>query len=113
MVVARMTVWKYRSGQREEALETLDKIMAIGMRGFRGDVILLSEEDPDSEVILTFWDDEDAMEASAEQLYHPTGALKEPLEELEKYLTGPPEVKEFRVYSARAREVTPAITRPA
>jgi len=112
MVVARMTVWKYKSGQRERALATLDKIMATGTRGFRGDVILLSREDPDSEVILTFWDDEEAMKASAEQIFHPGGTLKGPLEELEKYLTSPPEVKDFKVYAARAKEVKPEITQP-
>ncbi len=112
MVVARMTHWTYKSGQREKALETLDEIMAIGMSGFRGNVILLSEEDPDAEVIITFWEDEAAMRASAEQLFHPEGALKGPLERLEKYLSGPPEVKDFAVYSARVREVKPEAARP-
>ncbi|WP_301662809.1 antibiotic biosynthesis monooxygenase family protein [Methanoculleus frigidifontis] len=113
MVVARMTRWKYKSGQREKALETLDEIMAIGMSGFRGDIILLAEEDPDTEVIVTFWDDDAAMKASAAQLFHPEGDLKGPLEQLQKYLTGPPEVTDFTVYAARARDVRPgAAPRP-
>jgi heme-degrading monooxygenase HmoA len=112
MVAARMTVWKYKSGQREKALDTLDEIMSIGMSGFRGDVILLSTEDPDSEVIITFWDDEEVMKASADQLFKAEGALAEPLAKLEKFLAGPPEITNYKVYSARAQEVTPEIARP-
>lgn len=113
MVVARMTRWKYKSGQREKALEALDEIMAIGMNGFRGDIILLAEEDPDTEVIVTFWDDDAAMKASAEQLFHPAGDLKGPLERLQTYLTAPSEVTDFTVYAARALDVRPgAAPRP-
>lgn len=107
MVVARMTFWRYKNGQRENALETLEKIMAIEMSGFRGDIILLSTENPNSEVIITFWDSKETMETSSEQLFHPEGSLKGPLEELGKFLTGPPEVKNFTVHTARAPEVRP------
>jgi heme-degrading monooxygenase HmoA len=112
MVVARMTVWKYKSGQREKALETLEQIMAIEMSGFRGDLILLPRDDPDSEVIVTLWKDEEEMKASAEQLFQAQGALAGPLKEMEKFLTGPPEIKEFRVHSSRLQEVRPEIAQP-
>jgi heme-degrading monooxygenase HmoA len=112
MVVARMTVWRYKSGQREKALETLQEVMSTEMSGFRGDVVLLSSEDPDSEVIITFWEDEEAMKASAGEIFREQGGFKGVFREMEQFLSGPPEVKNFRVHSAEVERVTPEIAKP-
>jgi quinol monooxygenase YgiN len=62
-------------------------------RGYRG-AILMSSEDSESGVIVTLWEDEGAREASAQNLF------KGAIQDLEKYVAAPPEVKNYRLEEA-------------
>jgi heme-degrading monooxygenase HmoA len=108
MVVARMSVWKFKSGQRENAVDTIESIKERVHRteGFRGDLFLLSKEDPDSETVVAFWEDERTERASA------GGIFQVAIRELEKYLASPPEVSHFTVYSVTTQEIMPQMAKP-
>jgi heme-degrading monooxygenase HmoA len=94
MVVARMSLWKFKKGQREAAFSFLNRAFgedARKTRGFRGSIDLTSSEDPNSGVIITLWEDDKAQEASA------GGLFMKAAKELETYIEAPPEVRNYRV----------------
>ena len=103
-----MSVWKFKSGQRESASETLKKITEKARKtdGFRGHVYLLSRDDPDSETVVSLWEDEEALRASAQ------GLFQEATRDLGPYITGPPDMKTFRVEMAEVQRITPEMARP-
>ncbi|MCW3996075.1 MAG: antibiotic biosynthesis monooxygenase [Candidatus Bathyarchaeota archaeon] len=96
LVFARMSVWTFKPGKREEGFLELDNILNISTRhaqGFRGYMSLLSHEDVNSAVILTLWQDEDSLRATEK------GIFAKAIKKVKYSLTKPPEVKNFRVFS--------------
>ena len=96
MVLARMTVWTFKKGKREEGFAELDKILntlAQEVKGFRGYMSLLSYDDPSAVTILTLWQDEDALKKSEQEVF--ARATKKVQDVLEK----PPKLENYRVYS--------------
>jgi len=97
MVVARMSIWKFKGGQREAAFNTLERTAAEESRrtrGYRGSLQLLSVEDPDAGIIITLWEDEDALNASAH------GLFKGAVQELKQYVAAPPRVEKYKLDGA-------------
>ena len=109
MVVARMSTWKFKSGQRDSALEIISKKDddPEKMKGSRGYLFMVPSEDPDAGVFITLWEDEESLQASRE------GIFKEVARDVEKYAASPPEVKKLQVHSAEIAEIAPEIVKPA
>ncbi len=94
MVVARMSTWRFRKGKREEAFDLLDRTVADDARaakGYRGFLDLFALDDPDAGVIITFWEDEEALNASRRGIFQTASS------ELEALITDPPDVRNFKV----------------
>ncbi len=109
MVVARIVVWKFKSGQREAAYDVLEeaKQKARNVDGFSGHLFLLPSEDPDTEIVVSLWENEEVYQASLQSTF------KEASQNLEKYLAAPPDVMKYAVYSAEVETVKPELVKPA
>jgi len=102
-----MTTWKYKSGRRERALDTLEEVMQVKMSGFLGSLVLMSMEDPDSQVILTLWEDEAALRSSEASIFRKEGGFVGDFRRMEEFLDVPPRVENYRVRSANALKIPP------
>lgn len=109
MVVARMSTWKFRPGQRDAALEVISKKGddAGRMEGFRGYLFLMSPEDQDAAILITLWEDEESLLASRESVF------EEAMRDVGQYTAAPPEVKALHVHSADIPPVVAELARPA
>ncbi|MDK2889889.1 MAG: Antibiotic biosynthesis monooxygenase [Methanoculleus sp.] len=109
MVVARLSTWKFKPGQRDAALEVISKKgdEAGETKGFRGYLFLMPSDDPDAAVLTTLWEDEESLQASSE------GIFREVSGEVERYTASPPEVKKLHVHSAEIAEIVPELAKPA
>ncbi len=100
MYFARMSVWTFKKGKREEGLAKMDEMVSDAARtseGYRGYVQLLSDEKADSATIITFWKDEGAREASSAGVFRDAGEAVKP------YLEGQPAVSNFKVSDIELR----------
>ncbi len=97
MVFARMSTWLFKNNKAEEGFLELDSQLNTLTRqtvGFRGYMSLLpNNKDANSAVILSLWQDEEALNASEK------GAFTELTKKLEPFLEKPPTSKSFRVFS--------------
>jgi quinol monooxygenase YgiN len=96
LVLARLSIWNFKKGKREEGFAELDRILNSTTRhtkGFRGYISLISRNDQDSTTILTLWQDGESLEASEKGVYSLA------IEQVQDYLESPPQVKSFRVFS--------------
>jgi len=96
LVLARLSIWNFKKGKREEGFAELDRILNSTTRhtkGFRGYISLISRNNQDSSTILTLWQDEETLEASEKGVY----ALA--IEQVRDFLESPPQVMSFRVFS--------------
>ncbi len=100
MVLARMSFWKFKPGLLEQGFALLDDTLAEAARrtkGFRGNLTLLSKDAPDTGVVITLWATDDALKASYEEVFQKAA------QKIQQFVTGPPEVKNYRVFSAELR----------
>jgi quinol monooxygenase YgiN len=100
ILFARMSDWKFKAGQRDQAIAELDKDISSQARqseGYRGSMVFLSKEDSDSAIIITLWADENAMQASSKAVF--TDAIKT----IEQYTVNPPNVRNFKLSEAEVR----------
>ena len=96
MVFARMSTWVFQKDKAEEGFLELDNQLNSLTRqtaGFRGYMSLLSQETATSAVILSLWQDEEALNASEK------GAFVELTKKMQSYLEKAPTTKSFRVFS--------------
>lgn len=96
MVFARMSSWTFKKDKAEEGFLELDSHLNSLTRqteGFRGYMSLLSNDDPNEAVILSLWQDEEALKASEK------GAFLELTKRMLHYLVKPPNSESFRVFS--------------
>lgn len=96
MVLARMSVWHFQKGRREDGFAELDRVLNQSTRhtaGFRGYISLMSKEDANKATVLTLWQDEESLEASEKGVY--TNAISKVRECLESS----PKLENFRVFS--------------
>ncbi len=96
MVFARMSTWIFKKDKAEEGFLELDNQLNSLTRqtvGFRGYMSLLSQETATTAVILSLWQDEDALNASEK------GAFVELTKKMAPFLDKPPATKSFRVFS--------------
>jgi quinol monooxygenase YgiN len=96
MVFARMSTWTFKKNKAEEGFLELDNHLNILTRqteGFRGYMSLLSQEDANSAVILSLWQDEVSLAASEK------GAFAELTKKMQPYLEKKPKSMSFRVFS--------------
>ncbi|WP_214083992.1 putative quinol monooxygenase [Methanoculleus sp.] len=109
MVVARITVWKFKSGQREAAIGVLEeaKKQARKIDGYSGHLFLLPSEEPDTEIVVSLWENEEVYQASMQSL------LQEVSQNLDKYIVSPPDVMKYTVFSAEVEAVKPELVKPA
>ncbi len=99
-MLARMSIWKFKSGKREDGFSMLDQTMVELTRrttGFRGLLTFLSLKEHDVGIIITLWDNEESLNASSEGIFRST------TQKLEPYVVGPPEVKKYRTFSAELK----------
>ncbi|MCC7566377.1 MAG: hypothetical protein KO206_08905 [Methanomicrobiaceae archaeon] len=108
MVAARGSAWRFKQGQREKGFDAINKRSEEAERtgGFRGYIGLFPEDDPDAAVIVTLRENEEARAASR------GGIFQEVSGDLEEYLTGPPDVKHYRVEDISIREMLREAPRP-
>jgi quinol monooxygenase YgiN len=91
-----MSKWIFKDGKIEEGFLKIDEILNKTVRhtaGFRGYMSLLSQDEVNSAVILTLWQDQEALESSEKGIF--TQSSKEIQDLLEK----PPTISSFRVFS--------------
>jgi quinol monooxygenase YgiN len=96
MVLARLTVWKFKKGQREAAFQKLDNFLNESTRhaeGFRGYMSMFSIQDPNQASTLTLWQDEDALEKSEK------GVFVESIIKIQDALEGEPKTESYKVFS--------------
>jgi heme-degrading monooxygenase HmoA len=96
MVFARMSTWVFRKNKAEEGFLELDNQLNSLTRqavGFRGYMSLLSQKTATTAVILSLWQDEEALNASEK------GAFVELTKMMQPYLEKAPTTKSFRVFS--------------
>jgi len=96
LVLARLSVWNFKKGKREDAFAELDRILTTltrNTKGFRGYLSLLSYDDPNASTILTLWQDEESLATSEKGVY--AEAITKVQDSLEK----PPQIENFRVFS--------------
>lgn len=101
MVLARLSTWTFKKGQREEGFSTLDLVLSTttrNTRGFRGSLALISRDDPNNALFLTMWSDEEALVASE------SGVFKEASEKVKAFLEKGPAVVNYRVFSAELKQ---------
>jgi len=91
-----MTIWKFRPNEREQGINALYEALsgpAYSQKGFVGSVTLLSQDNDGMVTTISLWEIEETR-ADSEHLF------KKAYEISQKSLTGSPEIKNFRVYSA-------------
>jgi len=96
LVLARLSIWNFKKGKREEGFAELDRILNSATRhtkGFRGYISLISKDDPDASNILTLWQDEETLDASEQGVY------KLAISTVQDFLESPPQIKNFKVFS--------------
>ncbi len=96
MVFARMSTWTFRKDKAEEGFLALDNQLNSLTRqaeGFRGYMSLLSSSGQNAVVILSLWQDEEALAASEK------GAFAELTKRMMPFLAEPPASESFRVFS--------------
>ena len=101
LVLARISIWKFKNGKREDGFSMLDQTMVELTRrtkGFRGLLTFLSLQEHDTGIIITLWDNEESLDSSSEGIFRTT------TQKLEPYVVGPPEVRSYRTFSAELRQ---------
>ena len=91
-----MTVWHFKEGQSEKGFSELDVVLntlAHQTEGFRGAISLLDNDDKNVVTILTLWVDNEALERSEKEVF------LQALKRVEASIEGPPEMKNYRVFS--------------
>ena len=103
MTYARMINQKFKPGKREEALKIIDRAQKEDVKGFKGIIALLHEDDPDSATVISLWDSEDTLRSSAEGIFHDL------MDETEGLRAGPPEIINGKIREMRGQLVQVAI----
>ncbi|MDI6719781.1 MAG: hypothetical protein QMD46_09240 [Methanomicrobiales archaeon] len=88
-----MSAWRFKKGRREEAFDLLDRKIADdarALKGYRGSLDLFALDDPDAAVIITLWEDEEALNASRRGIFQTASS------ELEEFIAAPPDVRNYR-----------------
>jgi quinol monooxygenase YgiN len=96
MVLARVTIWRFKQGTREAAFLELDNFLNTSTRhaeGFRGYMSMFSTDDPNIATTLTLWQDEDSLKTSE------TGVFVETIQKIQGCLDGEPKTDTYRVFS--------------
>ncbi len=105
MVLARLSKWVFKNGKRERGFNELDSTMADQARttqGFRGVISLLSRDDPNVGIIITLWNDEEALQASEADVF------KSSVQKISEYVAEPPIMQNYRLFTAELRALTPS-----
>ena len=101
MVLARMSTWSFKEGKREEGFSDLDLnigVAARGIRGFRGYMMLLSRDNPNTAIVIGLWADEESLKASEEKVME---GAKQRMTEL---VADPPKTEYYRVFSFETKQ---------
>ena len=101
MVLARLSTWKFKPEQRKSGFDMLENSVSELVRaseGFRGSLILLSQDNADLGTVITLWNSEELEKAFAD------GVSKIATEKLEPFVTGPPEVTHHTVFSVELKQ---------
>jgi quinol monooxygenase YgiN len=96
LVLARMSKWIFEDSKREEGFFKIDEVLNKMVRhttGFRGYMSPLSQDEPNSAVILTLWQDQDTLDASEK------GVFTQTTQGIQNLLEKPPTTSSFRVFS--------------
>jgi heme-degrading monooxygenase HmoA len=91
-----MVKFFFRKGAREEGFAELDRALNIQVRnsrGFRGFVSLLSRDEKDVAVVLTFWEDEESLIASERAVYDKI------VDKIYHLLEETPDVERYKVFT--------------
>jgi len=96
LVLARMTVGHFKEGMGEKGFSELDIVLntlAHQTDGFRGAISLAADDYPNSVTILTLWIDQEALDRSERDVF------SQALKRVQGLIDGPPQIKNFRVFS--------------
>jgi heme-degrading monooxygenase HmoA len=101
LVFARVASWRFKPDQRKRGFDMLESSVGELVRrigGFRESLILLSHDDPNVGIIITLWNSEEAEKVYADNVFKLT------TRNLEPFVTGPPEVTHYTVYSSEIKQ---------
>ncbi len=96
MVLARISIWHFKKGRREDGFAELDRVLNQSTRhtsGFRGYISLLSKEDANKATVLTLWQDEESLMASER------GVFSNAISKVRECIDNPPNFENYRVFS--------------
>ncbi len=96
MVLARMTIWRFKEGMGEKGFSELDIVLntlAHQTEGFRGAISLLDNDDSNTVTILTLWVDKESLDMSEKEVF------QEALKRVQESLEQPPQIKNYKVFS--------------
>ncbi|HZD42516.1 MAG TPA: antibiotic biosynthesis monooxygenase family protein, partial [Methanomicrobiales archaeon] len=94
MILARMSTWKIQNGQQQAFFDIKQRSadpLARAAKGYRGFINFTDPDDPDTIVVMSFWEDERALDDSFKTIFPPVQS------DLKKILATDPEVKTLRV----------------
>jgi len=97
MTYARLSVWRFKKGQRQIGLKALsdDYLPKIkSMKGYRGHLHLIDEKDSDTMVLVTMCDEEDETLNLKKELFNKI------TKELEEYFQITPDITTYKIKSA-------------
>jgi len=91
MALARVVSTKFKPGKRDEAIGIIDTAPKDKVEGFQGILALLPVDDPNSAILISFWDSEETLMASQKGIYQEVMKATENLRE------GPLDMKNHNV----------------
>jgi heme-degrading monooxygenase HmoA len=100
-ILARVASWEFKPDQRKSGFELLENSVLELVRrteGFRGSLTLLSRDDANLGIIIILWNSEESEKVYAD------GVFKVTTQNLEPFVTGPPEVTHHTVYSVELKQ---------
>jgi len=104
MVVARYSRWIFKEGKRNEVFDELDSPFSeIARKTVRlpGVLSLLSKDEPNVGMVISLWNDEDSIKASA------SGVFASAIDKFKDSLKEPPIVERLTVFTAELTQLIP------
>ena len=101
MLYARMSVWKFKTDQKEKGLAKLDEYLSDrSTQGFRGYIKLFSNDETEL-TLITLWENESAIETSGKQLFkmgeEGSTSFTSKTQDIEPYVVYPPNVRHLKL----------------
>jgi len=104
MVVARFSKWVFKEGKRNQVFHELDSTFGDVARkttGYRGVISLINKDDPNVGLVITLWNDEEALKVSE------TAVFKSAVQKVMANLKEPPKFEKYTVFTVELKQLIP------